>query len=199
LTEFRFLIASTNKGKIKEIQALLKDLPLSVFSLQDLVPFESYEETGKTFLENARGKSLFYSHRWKDFILGEDSGLEIDHLEGAPGIFSARFSGPDADDEKNIQKVLFLLKNTPSEKRQARFVSSMVLSKQGRSLKEIEESTSGYITQEKKGTEGFGYDPIFYYPPLRKTFAQLSPDTKNQVSHRGKALRKLREFIQEII
>lgn len=158
-----------------------------------------FEEKGHTFLDNARGKSLFYSHNWKDMILGEDSGLVIDYLDGAPGIISARFSGSGATDEKNILKVLDLLKDVQPKCRQAKFVCCMVLSLQGRELAQIQEEVQGFITTEKKGNYGFGYDPIFYYPPLEKTFAELSPEEKNRISHRGRALIRLKAHLEEYI
>jgi XTP/dITP diphosphohydrolase len=130
-------------------------------------------------------------------ILGEDSGLEVDHLDGAPGVISARFSGPGATDEKNIIKVLRLIRDVPPERRQAKFVSCMVLSKQGKILASILEEVQGFITTEKKGQSGFGYDPIFYYPPLEKTFAELTPKEKNAVSHRGRALNRLKTYLED--
>lgn len=148
-------------------------------------------------MENAEGKTLFYSRIWPGLTLGEDSGLEIEALSGAPGVRSARFSGDNATDEKNIEKVLNLLKGIPEEKRTARFVSCMVLSRKDKIIHRIKEYVSGSILTQKKGTGGFGYDPLFFYPPLNKTFAQLSPEEKNSVSHRGRALKKLKAFLQE--
>ena len=148
-------------------------------------------------MENAEGKTLFYSRIWPGLTLGEDSGLEIEALSGAPGVRSARFSGDNATDEKNIEKVLSLLKGIPEEKRKARFVSCMVLSRKDKIIHRIKEYVSGSILTQKKGTGGFGYDPIFFYSPLNKTFAQLSPEEKNSVSHRGRALKKLKAFLQE--
>lgn len=130
-------------------------------------------------------------------ILGEDSGLEIEYLKGAPGIMSARFSAPDATDEKNILKVLHLLDGVPQIKRQAKFVSCMVLSQRGKILTQIQEEVKGFITAEKKGSYGFGYDPIFFYPPLKKTFAELFPEEKNTISHRGRALKRLKDYLEE--
>ena len=156
-----------------------------------------FEEKGHTFLDNALGKSLFYGQKWKDMILGEDSGLAIDYLDGAPGIFSARFSGPGATDEKNILKVLGLLEDVAKKNRQAKFVSCMVLSLQGKVLTQIQEEVQGFITFEKEGRYGFGYDPIFYYPPLQKTFAELPPEEKNEISHRGRALKRLKDYLKE--
>jgi XTP/dITP diphosphohydrolase len=196
LTDTKLLLATTNQGKIKEIKGYLHNLPVRVFSLHDLKITAFFEETGQTFLDNARGKSLFYSQDWEDMILGEDSGLEIDHLDGAPGIISARFSGPGATDENNIIKVLNLLRGVPPELRQAHFVSCMVLSQKEKVLTIIQEEVHGFIAREKKGRSGFGYDPVFFYPPLQKTFAELSPEEKNAVSHRGRALKRLRSYLE---
>jgi XTP/dITP diphosphohydrolase len=127
--------------------------------------------------------------------VAEDSGIEIEHLNGAPGVYSSRFAGPDATDEENLQKVLRLLDGIPPEKRNARFVSCMVLSYKGKIIKVIQEHVAGLIALQKKGTSGFGYDPIFYYPPLGRTFAELSAGQKNAVSHRGRALDKMHTFL----
>jgi XTP/dITP diphosphohydrolase len=199
LTEEGLLLATTNQGKIRELKARLQNLPLDIFSLQDLHLTQVFPETGQTFSENARGKSLFYSRHWKNLTLAEDSGIEIDYLKGAPGVYSSRFAGPDATDEDNLQKVLRLLKEIPPDKKKARFVSCMVLSCRSRVITEIQEHANGLIISEKKGQRGFGYDPIFYYPPLGKTFAQLSPDEKNAVSHRGRALNKLYAFLLDYL
>lgn len=181
------------------MQLYLHDLPLKIFSLQSLPDFKTFPEEGLTFSENARGKSLFYGKGWDGFTLGEDSGLEIDFLKGAPGVHSARFSDPGATDEKNIQKVLELLREVPREKRTARFVSCMVVSRQGGVVREIQDSAPGFIAERRQGEGGFGYDPIFYYTPLKKTFAELDPQEKNQVSHRGKTLKQLRIFLESVI
>ena len=146
-------------------------------------------------MENARGKSLFYGKEWQGLSLGEDSGLEIDYLKGDPGVLSARFAGPEADDEKNIQKVLHLMKTAVEKRRGARFVSAMSLSLRGQTLLEITEYAKGSILFHKRGDKGFGYDPIFFYPPLKKTFAELPEEVKNQVSHRGRALKRLKKFL----
>jgi len=189
------LIATTNQGKIKEIKSYLTGLPLKIVNLQELSPKAIYEEKGKTFLENAQGKSLFYNQQHQILTLAEDSGLEIENLMGAPGVFSSRFSGPEATDEENIKKVLKLMKNVPLEKRGAQFISCLALAQKGRTIKEMSESVKGFITFEKKGNHGFGYDPVFFYPPLKKTFAELFPEEKNRVSHRGLALKKLKVFL----
>ena len=199
LTDTKFLIATTNQGKIREIRFFLKDLALVVVSLLDLDFADIYEEDSSSFLANARGKSLFYGQEWDGLTLGEDSGLAIDFLRGEPGVRSARFSDPGATDEKNIKKVLELMKNGPEEERTARLVSCMALTRGCKILTEITGEARGLITTTKKGTSGFGYDPIFYYPPLERTFAELSPEEKNRVSHRGRALSALKTFLQNHI
>ncbi len=199
MTEIHLLIATTNQGKKREIEAELFEFPVRSLSLADLKIFESFPETGETFLDNARGKSLFYSQKWDGITLAEDSGLEIEYLNGAPGVHSARFSDPGATDEKNNDKILFLLKQVPDSKRKARFVSFMVLSQKGIIITELEGWVEGTITRERRGENGFGYDPLFFYPPLNRTFGQLSNQEKNKVSHRGQALLKLKAFLKDYL
>jgi XTP/dITP diphosphohydrolase len=195
----KLLLASTNTGKTKEIRKFLSDLPIKIFNLNELKISEIYIETGSTFLENARGKAIFYNKFFDGLTLAEDSGLEVEKLKGAPGIFSARFAGEDADDEKNNRKLLSLLKGVSKEERRARFVCAMVLIFKREIIKEIVKYVEGYILEKPVGSYGFGYDPIFYYPPLNKSFAQLLPEEKNKVSHRGKALKELKKFLKEYL
>lgn len=195
MTEKSLLLATTNQGKIRELKARLNTLPLDIYSLGEIHLTQIFPEEGETFLDNARGKSLFYSQGGEYLTLAEDSGLEIDYLHGAPGVYSSRFSGPEATDEANLQKVLRLLNGVPPQKRKAHFVSCMVLSLKGHVVTEIQEYVHGSIALEKKGSGGFGYDPIFFYPPLRKTFAELSSVEKNAISHRGRAMDKLYRFL----
>lgn len=199
MTEIPLLIATTNQGKKREIEAELFEFPVRSLSLADLKIFESFPETGETFLDNARGKSLFYSQKWDGITLAEDSGLEIEYLNGAPGVHSARFSNPGATDGKNNDKILFLLEQVPDSKRKARFVSFMVLSQKGIVITELEGWVEGTITRERRGENGFGYDPLFFYPPLNRTFGQLSNQEKNKVSHRGRALLKLKAFLKDYL
>ncbi len=195
MSKIKLLLATTNKGKAKEIKSYLRELPLEIFSLEEAGLEETFPERAKTFAENARGKSLFYSKGWEGLTLAEDSGLEIEYLQQGPGVLSARFSGPQATDEKNNEKVLKLLKGIAIEQRKARFVSHLALARKGEIIQEIEEHVEGLIAFEKRGSYGFGYDPLFYFPPLGKTFAELNPEEKNKVSHRGRALKKLKEFL----
>jgi XTP/dITP diphosphohydrolase len=196
LTERRLLLATGNPGKVREIRRALKGLTsggraLEIVGLASVLPGLKHAERGRTFEENARAKSLFYSRRWPGLTLAEDSGLEIEALGGAPGVRSARFSAPRPSDEKNIRKVLRLLVGLPAKARKARFVCVMVLAERGRVVAEFRGQVRGRI-----GVSGFGYDPVFYYAPLRKTLAELPPAVKNEVSHRGRAVRKLRRFLE---
>ncbi|MGQ9800337.1 MAG: RdgB/HAM1 family non-canonical purine NTP pyrophosphatase [Candidatus Saccharicenans sp.] len=195
MTDNLLLLATTNRGKVRELKKLLKGLSFKIESLDKYPEFGRYRETGRTFEANSRGKSLFYSRRYPGLVLAEDSGLEVEALGGQPGVFSARFSGPRASDEKNIRKLLRLLAGLPRSLRRARFVCVVSLARQGRIIKCFKGSVSGYILTEPDGRNGFGYDPVFYYAPLRKSFARLKAEEKNQVSHRGRALKKVRRFL----
>jgi len=189
------VLATTNPGKAKEIRALLEDLPVEILTLADLSIRAPFPEKEATFAKNAGGKSIYYSQKSGFLTLAEDSGLAIDALHGAPGIYSARFSGPRATDEKNNRKVLRLMKNFPRARRRAQFVCCLILSRNGRVIKRVSGRVRGTISWAIKGRRGFGYDPIFYYHPFRKTFGELSPRQKNEVSHRGRALRKMKVFL----
>ena len=195
----RLLAASTNRGKVREIREALAGLPLEVRTLADHPDLPVFPETGLTFEENARGKCLFYSRAAEGLVLAEDSGLEVAALNGAPGVYSARFAGDAATDEMNIDQVLGLLAGVPPDGRGARFVCCVALALGGRVIAEIRGTVDGMITQERRGRAGFGYDPIFYYPPLDRTFGELSPEEKNAVSHRGRALQKLKSFLERYL
>jgi len=196
LKDRALLVATTNAGKVREIRAALKSLPLTIVGLEETLPGTVYRERGRTFIDNARGKGRFYSRRTGLLTLAEDSGLEVQALGGQPGVRSARFAGPRASDEANNRKLLKLLSATLRTKRQARFVCTMVLARDGRVIKEIRGEARGTIALAPRGKAGFGYDPLFYAPRLRKTFAELPPTVKNKVSHRGRALRKLAAFLR---
>ena len=194
----KLLIATTNPGKLREIRSLLQeDNPLfELLSLTDLGIDTSYPETGKTFLDNAAGKSIFYSRLAPDILtVGEDSGLTVNALRGRPGIHSARYAGPDANNEWNIEKLLKEMR--PHTDRGAVFVAVLVLSKNGRLIKSFRGTVEGILQKEKKGSGGFGYDPVFYYPPRKKTFAEMTAEEKNRISHRAQAFQKLKRFLLE--
>jgi XTP/dITP diphosphohydrolase len=194
--ERKLLVATTNLGKIKEIKKFLVKWNLfpNVFSLQDLLIRDKYIEKGETFQENALAKANFYSCLAKDWLtIGEDSGLKVAALEGEPGVFSARYAGPEASDEQNISKLLE--KMITIQNRKAQFVSVAVLSQNGRPIHSFTGQVEGIILESPRGTHGFGYDPVFYYPPLKKTFAELTTAEKNKISHRSQAFQKLKQFL----
>jgi XTP/dITP diphosphohydrolase len=190
------LAATTNKGKIREIERLVKggSPGMRLYSLSDFNIDIDCPETGETFLENAVEKSLFYSRMVSDmYTIADDSGLAVEALEGRPGVHSARYAGQHKDDEKNIEKLLKELKNI--QNRKAKFVTIVTLSKNGKPIKSFVGEVEGVILKEKRGTGGFGYDPIFFYPPLQKTFAELTTEEKNRISHRATAFKKLKNFL----
>jgi len=199
------LVATGNPGKIVEIRAML-DADVRWLGLADLPPMAEIIEDGTTFAENARKKAVGYSKATGLWTLADDSGLVVDALGGAPGVKSARFSGEkpkDADrtliDHRNIAKTLELLKDTPEEKRTARFVCRLCLAKPEKILIETEGTLEGLITDREIGLNGFGYDPIFFVPELNKTVAQLTSEEKNAISHRGKAIGKLKPLLDELL
>jgi len=199
------LVATGNPGKIVEIRAML-DTDVHWLGLADLPPMEEITEDGTTFAENARKKALGYAKCTGLWTLADDSGLVVDALGGAPGVKSARFSGEkpkDADrtliDHRNIAKTLELLKDVPQEKRTARFVCRLCLASPGRVLIETEGTLEGLITDREIGQNGFGYDPIFFVPNLKKTVAQLTAEEKNSISHRGSAIQKLKPLLRELL
>jgi len=193
----RLLVATTNRGKAREIAAVLGGLSFEILSLGDVGPTGLCREGGSSFAENARRKALFYARRSGCLTLAEDSGLEVRALDGAPGVRSARFSGSQSTDEANNRKTLRLLRGCPWKRRRARFVSLLALAQDGKVLKVVRGVVRGTVAWEEKGPHGFGYDPIFYYHPFRKTFGEIPVEVKNTVSHRGRALAKMAVFLRE--
>jgi len=191
----RLLLATTNAGKARELRLGLGRSPFRLLTLDDLGIRVDFPETGATFAENARGKSLFYAGISGHLTLADDSGLEIDALDGAPGVYSARFSAPGATDARNMSKVLRLMENVPEQERGARFVCSMALSHDGRVLKTTRGIVRGRLTREPRGCSGFGYDPLFFYRPFGRTFGELSAVEKHPISHRGRALARMIAFL----
>jgi XTP/dITP diphosphohydrolase len=199
----KILVASTNPGKTAELKAML-DADVNWLSLDDFPDIDEIEEDGATFVENARKKAAGYATATGLWTIADDSGLVIDALQGAPGIESARFSGEkNADrtliDHKNIAKVLKLLEGVPTEKRTARFVCSLCLTTPVEILIETQGILEGLITEKEIGENGFGYDPIFFVPHLKKTVAQLTREEKNAISHRGNAIRKLNPLLNKLL
>ena len=191
------LIASHNKRKAFELEYLLKEHGFRVLTFSDIGFNEEIEETGDTFEENSLIKARAACNL--GYIgVADDSGLCVDYLNGQPGVYSARYSGPGANDEKNIEKLLNEMKGVPYEKRGARFVSviTAVFPGEKETIITGKGICEGKILTEKRGYNGFGYDPLFYYEPFGKTFAELTNEEKNSVSHRGKAIE---EFVKKII
>jgi XTP/dITP diphosphohydrolase len=195
----KLIVASNNQGKIKEIKAMLQGLSIEVLSLKDAGLDIEVDETGSTFYENAYLKAKEIYDLVKIPVLSDDSGLIIDALAGEPGVDSAIYAGPQRDNEANIDKVLDKLKMQANEqtKYSARFVCTMVLIIDEQHEYTTEGSVEGEIIMQRKGTNGFGYDPIFYLEEFGLTFAQIDSETKNKISHRAIALQKAIEIIKE--
>ena len=183
----KLLIATHNPGKIREYQTLLADLPLLVTSLRAEGIVDDVEETGETFAANARLKARAYAHQSGLWTWADDSGLEVDALDGRPGVYSARYAGPSATDRDRYQKVLAELQQYPERPRSARFWCVVAIASPDDEIFTTEASVEGEIITAARGEHGFGYDPIFYLPDLGKTMADLPAEIKNQISHRGKA------------
>lgn len=184
------VIATKNKGKAKDFEAIFAPLGYEVLTLFDVAPDMEIEETGTTFEENAILKAETLAKQLNTFVIADDSGLQIDALNGEPGVYSARYAG-DHDDEANISKVLNNLEGVPEEKRTARFCCCLAITGPEHKTKTVFGTCEGVILTEKRGDNGFGYDPIFYVPTLGRTMAEMTAEEKGSISHRGNALRKL--------
>jgi len=191
----RLVVATTNRGKLKEIAQLLAGAPVELATLADFPDAAAPEEHGGTFAENARLKALFYARHTGELTVAEDSGLEVDALDGAPGIESARFGGADSTYPDKFALLYDALRRRKASGSTARFVCALALAKDGQVLFETRGTVEGEIAPEPRGSGGFGYDPIFFYPPLGCTLAETSADQKSTVSHRGDAFRTLRTYL----
>jgi XTP/dITP diphosphohydrolase len=189
------LLASQNPGKLKEMRTLVEGLPFRVLGPRDAGLDEAPDETGTTFLENARIKALEYARRSGLLTVADDSGLSVDALGGAPGLYSSRFGGEGASDLDRNRLLLRKLEGVPEERRGARFTSAVVAALGDTVLFEAQESVEGRIANEMHGPNGFGYDPLFFYPPFGRTFGEVPRPDKDRVSHRGKAFARLRAFL----
>ena len=192
----KLVIATTNPGKLREIEGILSGIPFTLETLKDYPPVAEPAETGQTFGENARLKALYYAAATGELTVAEDSGLEIDALDRAPGIHSARWHGTDYP--LKFRKIRQLLQERDLTTSPARFVCHLVLARGRQLLYETEETVEGRIAESPAGTLGFGYDPIFFYPPSGVTLAQIPRDEKSRISHRGKAFWALRDFLGRI-
>lgn len=193
----RVVVGSHNPNKAKEIRTLLEPLGLEVLGLSDLGEFDEPEENGVTFQENARAKALFFSKQIEGMVLADDSGLEVEALDGRPGVHSKRYSGPEGDHDANNALLLEELDRVPPEKRRAQFRCAMTLAQNGEEILTVEGICRGTIADELRGSDGFGYDPLFIYPPEDRTFGEMPLEEKNRVSHRALALRALGQALEE--
>ena len=201
----RLVIASNNEGKIKEIKRVLANFPVEVLSLKDMGLDIDVEEDGLTFEDNAKKKSveiykeLIKRNESNFIVMSDDSGLEVDYLNGEPGVFSARYAGEHGNDKKNNEKLLLNLSGVSDDNRKARFVCQLALINDKNEYRAVRGTVDGYILDEEKGNGGFGYDPLFFYKPLNKSFGELTMEEKNEISHRGVALQKVKEIIKELL
>jgi len=191
------IVATRNKGKLREFRDALRGLNLRICGLSDLPEAPEVEEDGESFTENALKKARFYATHSGKLTLADDSGLEVDSLRGRPGVYSARYAGERASSQENNQKLLRELQGIPISKRGARFKCVVAIKSPGGKEAIVEGSCRGRIGFKEKGRKGFGYDPLFVLPEGGKTMAELSLEEKNRVSHRGKALRKIRKIIKK--
>jgi non-canonical purine NTP pyrophosphatase (RdgB/HAM1 family) len=189
------LLASQNPGKLREMRTLVDGLPVRVVGPRDLGIDEAPEETGTSFLENAVLKARYYAKRSGLLTVADDSGLSVDALAGRPGLYSSRFGGEGATDDRRNELLLELLAGVPEEQRGARFTSAVAVARGDDVLFRHQESVEGRVARERRGTNGFGYDPLFFYPPYGKTFGEVAREEKDRVSHRGKAFARLRAFL----
>ena len=195
----RIVLATGNPDKVREIKHILGDVPVEFLTLLDFPEFVPEEETGATFEDNAVAKALKVWRETGLASLADDSGLEVDALDGEPGVRSARFAGEDVSYEANNEKLIGLLRDVPEEKRSARFVCVAVLvTPKGKMVLQRGE-LEGVIVDEARGGGGFGYDPIFHVPRLKKTVAELGEDEKNSISHRAQAFRAMKNYIMALL
>ena len=190
------LLASQNPGKLGEMKTLVAGLPFRVLGPRDVGITEAPEETGKTFLENAILKARHYARRSGLLTVADDSGLSVDALGGGPGLFSSRFGGEGASDADRNRLLLQKLEGVPRDRRTARFTSAVAAARGGDVVFEAQESVEGLIADAPRGGNGFGYDPLFFYPPFGRTFGESPREEKDRVSHRGKAFARLRTFLE---
>jgi XTP/dITP diphosphohydrolase len=189
------LLASQNPGKLGEMRLLVEGLPFRVVGPREIGIHEGPEETGASFIENATLKALHYAGRSGLLAVADDSGIAVDALDGAPGLYSSRFGGDDATDLERNLLLLELLRGLPAQRRGAHFTCAVAVARGDAVLFQAEERVDGLISDAMRGENGFGYDPLFFYPPFGRTFAEVPREDKDRVSHRGKAFARLRAFL----
>jgi XTP/dITP diphosphohydrolase len=187
----KIFLASSNPAKLREYRELAHDGSLDLELLPKFSVIPVFEETATTFAENSAGKALYYSRFCDGMVLADDSGLVVPALGGAPGVYSARYAGPNATDADRVRKLLNEMKDKSGADRRAHFVCVATVANQGRAVAVVSADAQGSITTQPSGEGGFGYDPVFYFESLGRTYAEISAAEKNLYSHRGKALRKM--------
>jgi XTP/dITP diphosphohydrolase len=192
----KLLVATSNHGKLREILGLLSGAPVELVTLESFPSIEEPEETGQTFAENARLKALYYNRATGLPSVADDSGLEIAALDGVPGVQSARWCGTNY--ETKFNRIYQLLEERGTRRSAARFVCALAMAVDGRIDYEVEGTVEGEIAPEPRGSNGFGYDPIFLYPPLGRTLGEVTDEVKATLSHRGAAFRALRRYLMEL-
>jgi XTP/dITP diphosphohydrolase len=190
------LLATTNRHKLDEFYTIFSDLPLTLQSLREVQIDTGVEETGQTFAENAELKARFYAQASGILSLADDSGLEIDALGGAPGVYSARFAGRETSYEERFRLILEQMRGLTGEQRRARFRCAIALAEPGGQCRMVEGVIEGIVADSPRGIHGFGYDPIFLLPELGRTFAELTSEQKNRISHRGRAAQFARVLLE---
>ena len=197
----KLYLASSNPGKLREFSAIAGNFQsaIELALLPGFPELPTFPEDAPTFAENAVGKALHASSISHEAICADDSGLVVPALNGEPGVRSARYAGPNADGAQNIEKLLHVLSGKSSQDRHAYFVCVLAVARKGQILAVISNRADGTILDSPRGTGGFGYDPIFYFPPLKKSFAELSNTEKNLYSHRGKAFRRLLQVLPNML
>jgi XTP/dITP diphosphohydrolase len=195
----RILIATGNQGKVDEIRDLVADLPVEFISFTDLADLPEIVEDGLTFEENALKKARVMAQATEMVAMADDSGLCVEALDGRPGVLSARYAGENSSDEAKYRRILDEMINVPEDQRSARFVCVIALVFPDGEEKLFRGECEGTITREPSGNSGFGYDPIFFFVPAGCTFAEMSRESKNKVSHRGRALAKFSAFLRELV
>jgi len=193
------VLATGNQGKVRELRTLLADLNIEIYSLKDFPEIGEIVEDGSTFTENAVKKAKVVAEATKMVTLADDSGLEVDYLEGAPGIYSARFAGEGNNDTDNNEKLLSLMRDVPIEKRTARFRCVIAICGLDGRAYTADGTCEGIIGFGLKGDKGFGYDPLFYLPQYNQTFAELDAELKNKISHRGQVLVKAKNVLAGVL
>jgi XTP/dITP diphosphohydrolase len=195
----KLCVSTTNQGKQRELVEILSDWPGQIVFPQDIGVDIIVQETGQTFAEIAAQKALAYAQAAGMHALADDSGLEVDALGGAPGIYTARYAGPNATDKERYQKLLRELEGIPPRERTARFRCAVAIASPNKVIGTAEGTCEGVIALEPRGKDGFGYDPVFYLPDFDRTMAQLSAETKNTISHRARALQAARPQLDALL